>query len=204
MTHLKEVQMPRSKQKKHRYSGALATPITWPSPPIFEGAVTEERVAKHWAEYDQHQTEAVAIVAQIIQEKLNLLMEHYSATDKESLILALALEHVPGFQIAQPGERKRGRRLEWDASKLESLLCAVQMVKQQHNFNDRTALTFLANDPSHAQTWGTPQRHKGGKKQWIETLESRLQDAKRVHRDAADALASLREIAQQVTAKFRE
>jgi hypothetical protein len=41
------------------------------------------------------------------------------------------------------------------------------------------------NNQQHAATWGVPKGHKGSKQQWIETLEARLQDAKRFRKHVA-------------------
>jgi glucose-6-phosphate 1-dehydrogenase len=94
------------------------------------------------------------------------------------LAWALASEHVPGFRIV-PESRPKGRKKEWHGEKLQALYDAVQSAKNQHNFNDRQALTFISNNSLSAKTWGRPANYKGSKKQWVETLESRLQDAKR-------------------------
>jgi hypothetical protein len=40
----------------------------------------------------------------------------------------------------------------------------------------------MATNPQYATVWAPPPSHKGSKRQWIETLESRLQDAKRYAR----------------------
>ena len=71
----------------------------------------------------------------------------------------------------------------------------MQSIKQKHHFTDRQALTFIVNDLQHAANWGVPQGHRGSKEQWIETLESRLQDAKRLQKLADQAERDLRAIA---------
>jgi len=168
--------------RRRRYAGELATPIVWPAPPTFWGAVTDERVKEFWRNYERHQQEAEQSVEQQLWRKLSLLMKHFKIADENdtmALVWALASEHVPGFQLVPEGGPKKGRKKEWHGEKLLALYDAVQSAKNQHNFNDRQALTFISSNSLPAKTWGPPANYKGYKKQWIETLESRLHDAKR-------------------------
>jgi len=168
--------------KPKRYSGELATPIIWPSTPAFEGAVTHERAEAFWANDARLQREAAQLVAEALLRKLSLLMSHYGIEDQNDtlqLAMLLACDHVPGFQVVPETKPTRGRKKEWHGGKLQALFDAVRSVKEPHNFTDRQALTFLSSDPRTAAEWGPPRHHKGTKKQWIETLESRLHDAKR-------------------------
>jgi hypothetical protein len=52
-------------------------------------------------------------------------------------------------------------------------------VKQKHSFTDRQTLNFISENDEYKVTWGPPASYRGSKLQWVETLESRLQDAKR-------------------------
>ena len=168
--------------KRRRYAGELATPIVWPTPPTFWGAVTDERVKEFWRNYERHQQEAEQSVKQQLWRKLSLLMKHFKIADENdtmALVWALASEHVPGFQVVPEGGSKKGRKKEWHGEKLQALYDAVQSAKNQHNFNDRLALKFISSNSLSAKTWGLPANYKGSKEQWVETLESRLQDAKR-------------------------
>jgi hypothetical protein len=194
------------KRKPRRYAGALACPIIWKFPPPFRGAATKVRTAKYWKAYDRHQQRTENAVKRLVAKKLSLLMDHYGIDDKEdmkTLALALASEHVPGFKIVTPRKANRGRKREWDGSRLENLFETVETIKREHRFSDRQALKFMVNNERHAVTWGPPSNHKGSRQQWIETLESRLQDAKRVRKDAQSALALLRTIARD-SRKFRK
>jgi hypothetical protein len=58
----------------------------------------------------------------------------------------------------------------------------------------------MVNNKEHAATWGVPTGHKGSKRQWIETLEARLQEGKgfRKIREHAERTAALRSM------KFRK
>jgi hypothetical protein len=168
--------------KRCRYTGELLKPIVLPDAPSFSGAVTNKRVEQFWQHWEKHQRKTERRVAQTLNRKLSLLMKHYGINDKTdtaSLALALACEHVPGFEIVPRRKRASGRKREWDSEKLQALYDVVQSVKQKHNFNDRTALKFISTNSELASTWGRPANHRGSQKQWVETLESRLQAAKR-------------------------
>jgi hypothetical protein len=168
--------------KRRRYTGALATPVVAPTPPTFEGAVTSERVAQYWERYEQHQQDTRRQLDAELGAKLSLLMAHYDIDERSDdamgeLAYLLACEHVPGFRIVKEAKSTRGRKREWDGPRLTELYNAVESAKGEHNLNDRLALAFLASRPN--SIWNPPPRHKGLKQQWVETLESRLQDAKK-------------------------
>ena len=144
--------------------------------------LTDERVKEFWRNYECHQQEVEQSVAQQLRRKLSLLMKHFKIADENdtmALVLALAFEHIPGFRVVPEGEPKKGRKKEWHGEKLQALYDAVQSAKIQHNFNDRQALKFISSNSQAAKTWGPRANYRGSKKQWIESLESRLQDAKR-------------------------
>ena len=169
-------------RRQRRYGGELAKPIVRHDPPTFWGAVTKKRVRQFWLDYERHERETDEKVAQTLLHKISLLMKHHNVADEDdawALAFALAHEHVPGFKIVPENKTKRGRKKEWHGGKLDALYNAVQAVKNKHNLNDRQALTFMSKNSEWASTWGRPPSHKGSQKQWIETLESRLQDAKR-------------------------
>jgi hypothetical protein len=188
---------------RRRYTGELAAPIIRPAPPTFEGAVTDERLQQFWDSAERHWHEADDLVAQKLREKMSLLMAHYGIADETNLAAlacALASEHVPGFRIEPETKTERGRKRIWDGPKLQNLFEAVRSVREGHNLNDRQALTLLVNSHAPNSPWRPPSNHKGTKQQWIETLESRLQDAKQYINfleSLPDTLAELRE-------KFRE
>ena len=194
--------------KRRRYAGELATPIVWPARPTFEGAVTEERVQEYWRKYENHQREVGQRVEQKLLEKISLLMKHYGITDENdttALAWELAFNHVPGFKTVPEVHTKKGRKKEWHGGKLRELYDIVQSVKEQHKFNDRQALKFVSNNPQYAEFWGPPKRYQGSKQQWVETLESRLQDAKRYVAWIDSLPARLNQIAEAVVReKFRK
>jgi hypothetical protein len=145
--------------------------------------------------------------------KLRLLMEHYGIANKDdwfSLAVALATDHVPGCQIEWPlvklppgfsgpviiprARKKGGRPPEWDIHRLERLLSAVESEKARHAIEtDREALSRLAR----RQEWSRPANHRGTLDQWIETLEARLQEAKRFRRLLQNAESGLREAIEE-------
>ena len=194
--------------KRRRYAGELATPIVWPAPPTFEGAVTEERVQEYRRKCENHQREVGQRVEQKLLEKISLLMKHYGITDENdttALAWELAFNHVPGFKTVPEVHTKKGRKKEWHGGKLRELYDIVQSVKEQHKFNDRQALKFVSNNPQYAEFWGPPKRYQGSKQQWVETLESRLQDAKRYVAWIDSLPARLTQIAEAVVReKFRK
>jgi hypothetical protein len=67
------------------------------------------------------------------------------------------------------------------------------------NFGDRRALAFMVKDEGYGATWGPPPNHRGTKQQWIETLESRLQDAKSIRKRAEQFTRDLQQIAQEIS-----
>jgi hypothetical protein len=153
-------------------------------------------------------------IGERILEKLRLLMEHYSIPDKDdwfSLALALATDHVPGFQSEWPlielpvdwegnsrssfsgpvtiNRKKVGRHKKWDFDRLERLLVAVEQEKAQHGVRtDREAISRLAR----GREWAPPANYRGEFQGWIETLEARLQDAKRFRRLVEQAESNLK------------
>jgi hypothetical protein len=197
--------MPR---KQRRYVSELANPIVWPALPTFEGAVTAKRVKEFWGRWKRDQRDAERNVAQALLRKISLLMKHHGIADERdmaALVWALASEHVPGFKIVPETKTKRGRKKEWDGLKLQELYDAVHSVKKNHNYNDRQAIKFISSNYQYSAEWGPPATYTGSKKQWVETLESRLQDAKKY----ATYVNSLPEFfknirADMLRAKFRK
>jgi hypothetical protein len=194
-------------RKKRRWKGELARPIR-PEVARPRGlALTEaEIVAKANEEMEDLYRQAIQ---EKRVEKLSLLMDHYGVVDKtdfRSLALALAIDCVPGFRIDPTPLRLRqisdgialvvqdnrtGRHLEWSPERLDELLGAVEDAKRKHGLStDREAIAVVARKGK----WRQPTNHKRGHEQWLETLESRLQDAKRSKREIEDLLAHWLEI----------
>jgi hypothetical protein len=125
-------------------------------------------------------------------EKLALLMEHYKIADKadyRSLALALAVDHVPGFQVV-PARKvfrlrhgnygavigyKRGRMRVRTPDRLDRLKTVVEETKKKHRLkSDREALEIIA---AQKEEWRRPT--KSGLQQWIKTLRNQLAAARR-------------------------
>ena len=192
-------------KSKRRWKGELAKPIRRKVNRPRGLAVTDDETAARANE------EMEGLYQQATKEKyltkLHLLMEHYGIADKNdfrSLALELAIDHVPGFRIdptplrlekiSDDGlalvvqDNNRGRRLEWTPARLGRLLDAVEDTKKKFKLSaDREALSVLAGRPE----WSLPANHKGDPEQWLETLESRLQDAKRSEREIGRLLKDL-------------
>jgi hypothetical protein len=201
----------RAKKGRSRstpYTGDLATPVVVPIPPAFEGAVTRKRAAEYWERYAQYQQDARVQLSDELGRKMSLLLKHYDIDEQNDdamgeLAYLLACEHVPGFRVLEEAKTKRGRKRKWDFDLLQALHAAVQSAKKERNCNDREALTTLASLPNSA--WERPPAHKGTKRQWIETLETRLQEAKRHVASSEDLARTLAEVRAEVLAgKFRK
>jgi len=170
----------KPKKKPHRWKGKLLKPL------MASVSLTDKMTL---AELDACLQQAIH---ESRVEKLALLMEHYGIADKTdyfSLVLKLAIDLVPGFRIGRASEllklehgdygkvlgNKRGRRREWTPERLDSLLSAIERTKREYGIRkDREALTIIAR----RQAWSRPANHQGGSKQWIKTLENRLQEAR--------------------------
>ncbi|MFL6833448.1 MAG: hypothetical protein ACJ8F0_12745 [Xanthobacteraceae bacterium] len=179
---------------KHRWKGELEKPICIDVIPSFEA--TEQEVEECYRD----------AIREKMTEKLDLLMEHYAISDKTDffhLALALAIDHVPGFRVDPPtalrlehGDwgavlhgHKRGRRRTGPPDRLDNLLDTVEETKKKRGLSDdRAALRVVMQN---SEEWGPPANHRGDHKQWLETLESRLQDAKRNRREINALISSL-------------
>jgi hypothetical protein len=203
----------RTKRNSREYEGALASQIAVPSSPTFEGAVTEKRVAQFRKEKSLHQRKVQMTIKRKRLEKLPLLFDHYgieNRNDIHALVLALAIDHVPGFKTATRSTSRRGRRLKWSLERLLTLLKDVRDVRLTSNFNDKRALQHIATNPQFANAWGFPpnRESQSQKQKWIETLQSRLNDAKRLDKllteSTRKANAELEAAASNLKKKFRK
>jgi hypothetical protein len=139
--------------------------------------------------------------AQVESSKLEQLATHYGvpSDDFRSLALAIARDLIPGFRFIDPlrpltswgpqyeEKLKTGRPGIWDFDRLEELLNEVNALKKSTTATDSEALAHLARK----KKWRPPTNHRGGSGKWLETLESRLQDAKRQEKIIANALELL-------------
>jgi hypothetical protein len=193
---------------RHRgviYKGELAKPIALKAHSAFWGPVVPKRVAEYQKKRARNERENAAKVERLFSKRLGLLFRHYGIENHNmsALALALAREHVPGFKVLPPETKpKRGRKPKWSPERLEKLYRTVQSVKQRLGLTDRQALKFIVNAATHVPVWGFPRDHKGSKEQWIETLEARLQDAKRLRKLHEQAERELESITASV--KFRK
>lgn len=215
----------RCGRKKSRWTGQLAKPIRVRVDRQRGLAITDpETVTRANEEMTRLAVEAIA---RRVHEKLHLLMEYYSIPDKDdwfSLAVALARDHVPGFQWEWPlielsvdweghssssfsgpvtiNQKKVGRHKEWDSDRLERLLVAVEQEKAQHGVRtDREAISRLAT----RREWARAAAHRGDLQGWIETLEARLQDAKTFRRLVERAENKLKAIFKKShSRKFRK
>jgi hypothetical protein len=193
-------------RKHSTYNGALANPIGLRPPPTFSGGVSPKRVADYQKRLSRHERANAAMVQRQHAKKLAMLFDHYGIADRENwtaLALALAAEHVPGFKVQLPqAKSKRGRKSKWTPERLGELCRTVQLIKRQHSFNDRQALKFIVNNQEYKKTWGAPTSRKGSEQQWIETLETRYQEAKQFEKRCEKLQSELRAIYASI--KFRK
>jgi hypothetical protein len=166
--------------RTRRYTGELASPIRIPAPPTFSGAVTAERLEKFHKQDAQYRKKAGALLKRQINQKLRALLKHHQirGSDMQALFWALLSAHVPGFNIATAGE-KRGRKRDWDGPRLVRLYLDVQAVKTPQRRTDRQAIKFLVENEPYCRDWGPRNGSRYDLSKRMETLESRLQDAKR-------------------------
>jgi hypothetical protein len=187
------------KRKKPRYKGELGKPI-------YVGSIPFEAANEEQQERIDQGIEQAAI------NKLPLLMEHYKIPNKDdyfSLALALAKDFVPGFQVKTVRVKleygdwgaviRDTKPTKWPPERRLKLLNAVAETKKKHALStDREALKILMQKGE----WSRP--YNRDEQKWLETLESRLQDAKREERgdpalDPASA-AIVRELVRLATA----
>ena len=148
-------------------------------------------VPEKWDPSDEPTESFEKAIARSRVDKLPLLFEHYGIEDHSDyfrLSLVLAIDHVPGFAVKEIPYKlrhgdygavepvtKTGRHREWTGERLSDLLEAVDAIKRKKKLtSDRDALREL----SRCEPWRSPPGHRGDTKQWIETLETRLQEAK--------------------------
>ncbi len=213
--------MARSK-KEIEYSGALKTPIGIEGVAISTAAKLTP--SEELEIQQRHNESAAPQFDRQCRDKIPLLMRHFNIeneSDYLSLALALAKAHVPGFarvsipmqlehgdggRIIKRKTKNSGRPLIWTEERLSHLLASVARYMTQHRISkDREALTNLA---SHGE-WSRPAGHPGDLESWIETLESRLQDAKKLetkkkrHEEGGKRLLRLSDSARQKRAPRR-
>jgi hypothetical protein len=149
-------------------------------------------------------------VAKERQRKLKLLKRYYKIPE-------VAADPLPGFAVINtlvefpvdwkggaggdpfagpvciPGAPKSGRRAkERSTRELERLLDCVNEIKRNNGYRtDREALRIIAR----RKEWSAPVNHRG--KNWIDTLEQRLQAAKRFQRLLAKAEREFRDFIRQ-------
>ena len=172
------IKAPGPKRKgRHRRKGELARPL------LAGVGVTslDEIASKELGVRIQQAIRGMRI------EKLILLAKHYGVdeTDYLGLALALAADHIPGFQVASVGKlyrlqhgdygavlgSKQGRRREWPQERQHKLLTAVEKIKKnRRRSTDREALRIAIRQDE----WKPPSNHRGDLEQWRKTLANQL------------------------------
>jgi hypothetical protein len=179
-------------KRKVTYTGDLATPITVEFPLRVPTLPLDDPMAQIIAppakpeleEYNRRLEAACEAFGKKINHKLKLLLEHYQISDVNPwrrLALALAFDHVPGFKN-ESGKAKRRPKV-WTPMKLTMLVATIDHVKSELSLNARQACEYIADNEDYCQKWGPPKTGKGTKKQWVETLESRYHDGRKLSDD---------------------
>ena len=208
--------------KPIKYSGTLKTPIGIEGVAISTAAKLTP--SQELEIQRRHNESAAPEFDRQCRDKIPLLMRHYNIEDESdylSLAIALAKVHVPGFarvsipmqlehgdggRIIKSRTKNTGRPTIWTEQRLSHLLTSVARYKAQHRISkNREALTSLATRGE----WSSPAGYGGDLTSWIETLESRLQDAKKLetekkrHEELVKKLLSLSDSARQERAPRR-
>ena len=182
---------------RNRWTGELATPIrvTVIRPHGFAVPTLSDPAARRKILAENEPMRRLRNEARDDAEtrKLRLLAESYGVEENDfrALALALAREFVRGLQFEDPfnvsggpvgqNKVKSGRPRTWTPFRFERLLSEVEALKAKCSVNDRDTLARLAQK----KDWAEPEDHRGGSTRWLETLESRLQEAKSLRRQAA-------------------
>jgi len=125
-------------KKATKYKGVLNEPmeLVWPG---FFGSKesAEARLASSYREQ-------VAI-------RMGALTEHFGIKKNDPnalsvLLLRLAQEHVPGFQVKKPFTKKKGRPGKWAGQRSLQLFADVRSLVK-NGLNEHSACRVLANNP---------------------------------------------------------
>ena len=106
------------------------------------------------------------------------LLKHYKIDPEGSdcwlnLALALAVNHVPAMQTLPISQPRPGRKAKWPAGRYHDLLRDVGNLRKKFGISDMEALQRLHHDPT-----------SGWSKDTIESLPTRLREARRAHKSS--------------------
>lgn len=126
------------KAKKPKYSGILAQPLVWQTPG--NGLLSSSE-----AECQKRNSSALA-------ERFVALYRHYGIDHRESgagatLALALAREHVPGFQVLSAPPRGRGAPSKWKGAQDWDLYADVRFLVRNGGHSAANACRLLTKRP---------------------------------------------------------
>ncbi|MGE0109158.1 MAG: hypothetical protein AB7S81_05255 [Bdellovibrionales bacterium] len=178
--------MPRRKMTK--ISGLpkdLTTTIKLKKAPqtFFEksGDEAETAIKRHKLEQAMSATEEAI-------KKLPLLYKHYDLNigdegSADALVMRLAIDYVPGFQVAYP--KKRGRKNVWHAGTLLALWVDVQNKIIEKNCSARGACSMLLTQEKWKQALADGKAMKQGnivtsqKQEMLKTLNNRYEESEK-------------------------
>src|SRR4051794_13264219 len=155
---------------KSDYAGVLANRIKLPVKNYLAFAALEELEPAEIAAHNER--EQADFLAEERIKKLPHLFLHFGLkvpaskpawTPWHELLLRLAIEHVPGFQIAKKRGRRKNMGLDWD------LYARVRLLEIERNLTAAAACNFLARRSKNTN---------GGKPLSANTLRRRYMAAK--------------------------
>jgi hypothetical protein len=144
--------------------------------PLLEIEMSDEEKRAH----EERWYQAEMRVAEEYDRKLRLLAKHYgvdllSAGTAYTVLLRLALDAVPGFQVDfEPASQ--GRRAIWTDSRYAELLADVEAEKQRRGCGDSEACRILVTSKRYRQRYG---QGGGSTAKLARALNSRLVEARR-------------------------
>lgn len=148
--------MARSKPK---YSGVLATPIRHipRKPSVTLAEMAEWDKAKLASSLLADERRVAAEYANEAMKKLPALYLHYGIADGDSdrLVIALALDHVPGFAMAKAPPGARAKWNPWNVAALRLHIELTQQEKPKRTFAKAAALV------AESKIWAPLLRRRG-------------------------------------------
>lgn len=181
-----------------QWPGDLATPITLPARVGFATATLFPDAVKKW------RSKAGKVLISETFRKLDLLAQYYGVTVNESgdwmgVLLALSRDCVPGFQVTTVRPPRRGRPADkWGIRGYTLLIADVEAVMAKSKCTQRDALReLIKTNPAYQSPGGVPRASDTWKKA-IDTLETRLIEARKPGYNAiALTIAELKKLGLQ-------
>jgi hypothetical protein len=174
-----------SPNKRPRFSGILNEPMVWSSLP--------PHVADKLGGGDLNDGHNRVLLEDIppLIERFRALYKHYHINPKAEhadtyLILSLANDFVPGFEVRAFPKRGRGRPRKW-RSKISALLADIAVLKRTRAVSARGACRILVTSAKYAPRYGKENQN---------SLYRRYQEAKHFRAEIGDLGRFMAELAE--------